>query len=110
MIAKGAVVLVMVDNAEHERHAQVQQTHQANHYAGFRHAGLEFGVSHCECQEWFGIPCLLGVMKRIDYLLSGASRMKRIIPVASNTTKAVTRITSPRSAFTWPSSMQRLTM
>jgi hypothetical protein len=68
MIAKGSVVLVMVNDAKHERHAQIQQTHQANHYTGFRHADHELGVSHRESQVWFGYPRLQEVVKGMNGL------------------------------------------
>lgn len=59
MVAERAVVLVMVDNAEHKRDAQIQQTHHDSRYARLGHADAEFGVSRCESQARLAIdiPC-----------------------------------------------------
>ncbi len=69
MIAEGPVVLVMVDNAENERHAQIQQANHDCQYAGFRHAELEFGVSCRESQAWFGnrLPTLRSQQNEEDH-------------------------------------------
>lgn len=65
MIAERAVVLMMVDNAEDERHAHVQQTHHGNHNARFHHAGAKFGVSRRESQVLCGSEVLVEFAREV---------------------------------------------
>jgi hypothetical protein len=82
-------------------------------------AGSSYGGFPCSLGQRSGVRFIVpatsnlenkgGRRRRRHYGSSRVSRIKRIITPESSVTIAVTKITSPRSALTFPRSMSRFT-